>query len=604
MKDLEFQQQPMTAWFSPRQLATTGLYALLSSVFGAYADKRELQAALDPPDTSGTKKKYLTYDLASDGEFWMDYVADLGDGFDPTYTVAYLLSRPTLDISYEKDKKQQIAKTRRAALLMMGGDQVYPSATREEYRNRLYGPYEAAMSWHDEKSNPHLYAIPGNHDWYDGLTSFVRLFCQHRWIGGWETQQTRSYFAAKLPSNWWLWGLDLQLTADIDDPQLKYFESVAKDIRAGDRLIISTPGPNWVKVGMGHKDAFEVLDFFLKSVVPKDADISVLLSGDLHHYARYTSSDGGQRITAGGGGAYLYPTHNLPKEFEIEREDRDNTKHKEKLELQAVYPEATRSKALASLAIFFLRRNLRFAAFLGALYVLFAWTVESASNDVLLGKLRLLGAGAWPEVMAEIWNVVWRSPSSSVFALVIVLGLLLFASSDRKDTWRTAVGRLVGAIHGLSHVVLAGTLMWLVVAILDLQPASRGTHVFYFIAAVFVAGALAGGMLMGLYLFASNLLLKLHDNETFSSQAIVDYKNFVRLKIMRDGSLTIFPVAIDNATKSWKVNPNAAPGDPWLVPASDKLPECKLAEPPVVVGAGVTAAGGYPQPDSRYGARV
>ncbi|MBD0259532.1 MAG: hypothetical protein ICV83_27750 [Cytophagales bacterium] len=47
-----------------------------------------------------------------------------------------------------------------------------------------------------------LFAIPGNHDWYDGLASFVKQFCQGRWVGGWRTTQTRSYFALALPHNW------------------------------------------------------------------------------------------------------------------------------------------------------------------------------------------------------------------------------------------------------------------------------------------------------------------------------------------------------------------------------------------------------------------
>lgn len=44
---------------------------------------------------------------------------------------------------------------------------------------------------------------------------------------------------------------------------------------------------------------------------PRGARLRVCISGDRHHYVRYESEDGGQRITAGGGGAYLTPTHHL-----------------------------------------------------------------------------------------------------------------------------------------------------------------------------------------------------------------------------------------------------------------------------------------------------
>ena len=48
-------------------------------MFGAYLEKRELQNALgdDVFEQPGT-----------DGELWLDYVADTGDGFDATFATA------------------------------------------------------------------------------------------------------------------------------------------------------------------------------------------------------------------------------------------------------------------------------------------------------------------------------------------------------------------------------------------------------------------------------------------------------------------------------------------------------------------------------------
>src|SRR6266566_2618377 len=80
---------PPVPWLSPGQLAGTALRVLLSDWFGAYLDKRELQQAL--PDT-------IFDEGADEAELWFDYVADLGDGFDPTYTVAYLLAQPELSV--------------------------------------------------------------------------------------------------------------------------------------------------------------------------------------------------------------------------------------------------------------------------------------------------------------------------------------------------------------------------------------------------------------------------------------------------------------------------------------------------------------------------
>ena len=49
-----------------------------------------------------------------------------------------------------------------------------------------------------------------------GLGSFVNLFCHGRSIGAYRTPQSRSYFALRLPGNWWLVGVDSQLHADLD----------------------------------------------------------------------------------------------------------------------------------------------------------------------------------------------------------------------------------------------------------------------------------------------------------------------------------------------------------------------------------------------------
>ena len=83
----------------------------LSGIFGAYADKRELQSSL-PADG---------YRHGTD-ELWFDFVADLGDGFDATYSVASVLAAPSIE-------PVEGLPLPRAELLVMGGDQVYPAAS-------------------------------------------------------------------------------------------------------------------------------------------------------------------------------------------------------------------------------------------------------------------------------------------------------------------------------------------------------------------------------------------------------------------------------------------------------------------------------------------
>ena len=54
-----------------------------------------------------------------------------------------------------------------------------------------------------------------------------------------------------------------------------------------------------------------MLDYFERTVIGDRAALRLTLAGDLHLYARYTSANGESKIIAGGGGAYLAPTHHL-----------------------------------------------------------------------------------------------------------------------------------------------------------------------------------------------------------------------------------------------------------------------------------------------------
>ncbi len=233
----------MVDWFDPGLLAKVGVRTVISSTLGSYTDQRLMQAATDNVDdeqvlanrynysggewVDANGKRIATQALPTDnnGAVWVDYIADLGDGFEATYALAYLLAADQLKIAGES------APLPAPPLLIMGGDQVYPDATKQEYSDRLRDPYDWAFSTNGPKRK--LFAIPGNHDWYDGLSAFSALFCSARdriskglgtQIGGWRCQQHRSYFAIKLPHNWWIWGPDIQLADNLDDSQRDYFD--------------------------------------------------------------------------------------------------------------------------------------------------------------------------------------------------------------------------------------------------------------------------------------------------------------------------------------------------------------------------------------------
>ena len=553
-EDLGFTRQPMVRWFDPGQLASTGIKALLGGTFGAYADKREIQAGVAPP---------RNHDYSNAKDLWLDYVADLGDGWDSTFSVASLLARADLEL-------RAGITTRRGRLLVLGGDQVYPTATREQYQNRFAGPYQAALPC-VAGEHPHVFAVPGNHDWYDGLTSFQRLFCQDRWIGGWKTQQARSYFAIKLPHGWWLWGVDFQLTADIDWPQLEYFRSMAAQLADGDRIILCTPEPSWVYSETKGSAAYQNLEYFERKIIGTSRGrVALNLTGDLHHYCRYRC-DGRQKITAGGGGAFLHATHRTPETLDLP-EGKGRALYKR----VATYPGIARSWWLKFTVLRFPFKNPAFAALVGAFYLLFAWVLESASQKgsgslvTTISSLRpaLANAGA---VLSEFYRALAHSPGSVALGLVLVVGLIAFADLDTRapPIWGLIKRWGAGLAHGFLHLALFVLLTWQFaywhIGVLGLA-AGDARQVLLFSGEMLLLGGGLGAAATAIYLLLANLILRLHDNEVFSSQGIADYKHFLRLHIEADGALTIYPIKIERVCRAWHLESAAPPGAPWFSP--------------------------------------
>ncbi len=118
----------------------------------------------------------------------------------------------------------------------MGGDQVYPDPSSDAYREHTIEPYRQACGA-VQPFDADLFALPGNHDWYDGLRDFVDVFCsaerRHKRgdeydFGCWRTRQSRSCFALKMPHRWWLCGIDVQLARRLNAAQLEYFQTLER----------------------------------------------------------------------------------------------------------------------------------------------------------------------------------------------------------------------------------------------------------------------------------------------------------------------------------------------------------------------------------------
>ena len=273
-------RQPEVRWLDPSILAKAGVEVAVSGTFGKFADKREIQTQPQGP-----------FDYSRDGELWIDYLSDTGDGWAATQTMAWLLAQPSLTVD-ESDLP-------RGEVLLLGGDQVYPSATPGGLRGPLQGPVRRRAAALGARREPEMFATPGNHDWYDGLVSFLRLFCATQWIGGWRTRQRRSYFALQLPGKWWIWAIDIQLDTYLDDVQLQYFTDLK--IGPGDKIVLLTAKPSWIAAVDGRVEppTWKYLNFFEERLVrDTGARLAMTITGDRHHYARYEPDRRGCRRVA------------------------------------------------------------------------------------------------------------------------------------------------------------------------------------------------------------------------------------------------------------------------------------------------------------------
>ena len=69
--------------------------------------------------------------------------------------------------------------------------------------------------------------------------------------------------------------------------------------------------------------------------------------------------------------------------------------------------------------------------------------------------------------------------------------------------------------------------------------------------AAFTCGFLFGSVLVGLYLLMALNVFGAHVTESFSSFRCQDYKNFLRLRIDRHGTLTVYPIGIEKVPRRW-----------------------------------------------------
>lgn len=658
--------QRMANWFDLSRMFGTVKDIMLSEVFRDRFDYRQLESAHSDRGAPGRSAEAsadaprLPFEdyanrpgcLDDDGCFWFDYAADVGDGFSSTYHVAQALAQPQLSVlppvsRPDRPHTAEVASTpplRRGSLLILGGDQVYPSASRERYEERFIKPYEAAAyqpASRPRDALPHLFAVPGNHDWYDGLGAFMSVFAEQRAIGLWRTQQRRSYFALRLPHGFWLFAVDISLSGELDIDQVNYFEErVAKDLQPGARIILCLPEPDWAKprtLTHGSRDALFYLQRRIQEAAAgRDIQIVLRIAGDLHHYRRHMSveSSPGQpprsvpNLTAGGGGAFLHPTHDGAEHGTVLRPPTPPGATREFVCRPAwCFPHPQVSRALTRRNWMFGLRNWRLWTSLTILYmfVFYLWFVSFAGDggrrallfgllfsllcysltklagvavdSVPIENLRRRGSadssgehGPWPK---SAWPATLRGMLHGVMqSIVLAFGLtgvwsVLAAGLATKLSTLLRGGPLPEATQVAIHrfCFLSDAQFWPMAGFAG-QPLSLGAVSSFayellhnlgvllsLLSRLFLQAGITAFLSLltfGLYLWVSLNRHRVHCNDAFAALRSPDYKNFLRIRLSPDG-LVVYPIGFQATPKTWDFAPDTlrqlpAEGTPLFMP--------------------------------------
>ena len=126
---------------------------------------REVARVLETPGEGDTLTERLGRDV------WIDFVADTGDDSEVSSAVARMVFA---EYALQDGSGRVLP---RGDLLVFGGDTAYPLSSAPEIARRLTHPWNQVLAALGAPARLRaMLAIPGNHDWYDGLDGFARIF--------------------------------------------------------------------------------------------------------------------------------------------------------------------------------------------------------------------------------------------------------------------------------------------------------------------------------------------------------------------------------------------------------------------------------------------
>lgn len=312
------------SWLDPRMLwaARNGV---LASWFGDPTGRTRSRWVAQRAAAGAPADKVIRRDDPDRFSFMV--IGDTGEGDAPQYAVVPGFLKVSQDTKFT----------------VLASDVIYPVGSADDYGTKFFRPYQ------DYRAP--IYAIPGNHDWYEDLGGFMRVFCDdapplalesaprpltRAWLRSllWhrprrhdgqhldKARQLRSAPAqqAVQPGPYWaidagpvrIIGIDTGLLGTLDAEQGAWLREVSQGPRP---KILVTGSPLYVD-GEHHPcpiDGGGTVDDLVRD--PAHHYVAAI-GGDIHNYQRYPVDVDGrtiQYVVSGGGGAFMHATHTIPR---------------------------------------------------------------------------------------------------------------------------------------------------------------------------------------------------------------------------------------------------------------------------------------------------
>ncbi|HVU04744.1 MAG TPA: hypothetical protein VHE30_23490 [Polyangiaceae bacterium] len=518
------------AWYGARSFWGHLRHLAASAIATEDIDSRDWMTPDDPQELVlriaaelGSTRGARTLTEALGRDVWVDYLADTGDDVSVSRAVARLVfSDYELPDPARPDATLQAP---RGDILLFGGDTAYPVATADEIRSRVIVPFNQVLAEVPRDRPRVLLGIPGNHDWYDGLDGFGRMFRRQFGSGrspqvtltdqrrtridqyadfarqfvlgghvkkpstlellGYAPVQNASYFALPVAPAIGLLGVDRQLK-EVDARQRHFFQAwLSHHLGLSPWVLLPDPVHPFGEPSPSGTGMLGALGLTLT------ARPHFVLSGDIHHYRRETEGPT-LHVTAGGGGAFLHPAP-------IRRTGRP---------ADVEFPTAPQSRALLPSAP--VRIMLGRAGFLP----------HFALGAVLAPAAEL--AAAHPPAMSD-WVALGGTGLVIGFAYALLGGL-------RRGRLAVLGLAILGAMATAPLPIVSGHLMRIL---------GRELHAhvpFWALGALGVVLASFGAAFVFGAFLAALTALGLERTQAFTALDHPGFKHFVRLRVRADGT--------------------------------------------------------------------